>query len=78
MLSRLQIMQQLTELQDYKFVAYFGKLEEGKHMVKLCVKQFLKNSSTQHLSVVNFIVTERSGYLSAVSVSGSIVVERLT
>lgn len=76
--SRSQIIQRLTALTNYRFVAYLQQLECSKHLVKLVVCDFEKSGIPERYSYVDFIVTEQVGYLSAVDASYCLHIEKLT
>lgn len=78
MISRLQVMAQLKELKNYKFVSYHNAVSKGIHKVSLRVEDFGQIEALRHICIREFLVFEEKGYLSATSVCGRIHIERLT
>lgn len=78
MLSRTQIIQTLTDLKNFRFVAYLDKVADGKHLVRLVILEFQGKGLHSSSCVHDFIVTECNGFLSAVSVKMNIVIDRLS
>jgi hypothetical protein len=78
MLSRQQIIQSLTDLTNFRFVAYLDKVADGKHLVRLVILEFEDKRLNPSTYVQDFIVSECNGYLSAVSVKMNIHIDRLS
>ena len=78
MTSRTSITQQLMELQRFKFVSYYSKIDSSSHLVRLRVVDFEGCVIAPELLQPLFIVTEQAGFLSAVSVDKSLHIERLS
>lgn len=78
MLSRQQIMFQLLNLKQYKYVSYFGIVGDGKHRCTLIIEEFRKSGLSPSTYIVEFFVQEHPQHLSAVSIDGRIKVEKLS
>lgn len=78
MLSRTQIIQSLTDLNNFRFVAYLDKVSECSHLVRLVILEFQNKGLQPSTCVHDFIVTECNGYLSAVSVKMNIRIDKLS
>lgn len=78
MLSRTEIIQTLTDLKKFRFVAYLDKVADDKHLVRFVILEFQGKNFHSSTCVQDFIVTECNGYLSAVSVKMNIVIDRLS
>lgn len=78
MLSHSQIIERLTQLRNYQFVAYLNRLTDSSHLVRLNVVDFFAAGLSQEISQIDFVVYEMPGYLRAVSVNGSIHIDKLT
>lgn len=76
--SHTQIIERLTELRNYQYVAYLQRLAHSSHLVRLNIVDFFAAGLSQEVSQVDFVVYEMEGYLRAVSVDGSILVDKLT
>lgn len=77
MLSRQQILFNLLNLKQYKYVSYFGIVGDGKHRCTLIIEEFRKSGLSPATYIQEFFVQECEGYLSAVSVDGRIKIEKL-
>lgn len=78
MRSRTQIIQRLSALTKFRFVSYLDTLSNDTHLVLLHVNDFEGAVSHSALCQVTFVVTECVGYLSAVSIDGSLHIEKLS
>lgn len=78
MISAMQVIKQLKELKQYRFVSYHNEIEKGKHVVKLRVMAFAEVPELVSRCDVFFIVREVPQGLSAISLDGSLQVEKLS
>jgi hypothetical protein len=59
-------------------VSYFGLVGDGIHRCVLIIEEFRKNGLSPSTYIQSFNVREEAGYLSAISVDGSIKIEKLS
>lgn len=78
MISQSQVIKQLKELRNYRFIAYHNEIDKGQHLVKLRVMAFLEVPTLASQADVFFIVREIPQGLSAVSLNGTLHVEQLS
>ena len=78
MISQSQVIKQLKEFKNYRFVAYHNEIDKGQHLVKLRVMAFLEVPTLASQADVYFIVREVHQGLSAVSLNGTLHVEKLS
>lgn len=78
MLSRSNILTRARELKNYRFSGYIRQLSNDTHIIRFAVLDFEKAGFHSSIVIQDFIVTEREGFLSAVSVNGQLVVDRLS
>lgn len=78
MVSRSQIFQNLLTLKKFRYCSYLFRVSDNTHLVKLDIVDFHGVPSAEKISIQEFYVTEREGYLSAVSKDGSIIIDKLT
>jgi len=78
MISRTQLLERLSTLQNFKFVAYIDKVSDDTHIVRLRVPQFEKAGLSIDTVVMDYIVTEEGGYLSATTIKGELKIRRLS
>lgn len=77
-MQRSQILVSVRELKNYRFSGYIRQLTSDTHVIRLCVMDFERAGFHASICIQDFIVKEEAGYLSARSVNGQIVVERLS
>lgn len=78
MQSRQNILIRVRELKNYRFSGYIRQLSNDSHVIRLCVLDFERAGYHSGVCIQDFVVTECEGFLSAVSVNGQLVVERLS
>ena len=78
MISRTQVIEQLKNLSNFQFVAYIDQLSNDTHIVRLRVPQFEKAGLSNSTVVMDYIVNEEAGYLSAVTLNGALRFKRLS
>ena len=78
MISRTQLLERLSTLKNFKFVAYIDKLTDDSHIVRLKVPLFEKTGLSADTVVMDYIVTEEAGYLSATTIDGVLKFKRLS
>lgn len=77
MISRTQIIERLSNLKQYRFVAYLEKLSDTQHKIRLQVKPWLHSSTLAGLSVQDFVVTEVDGKLMAKGINMPLLIDDL-
>lgn len=78
MISRQQIIERLSTLSNFKYVAYIDRVSDNTHIVRLKVYQFEKAGLPNDTVVMDYIVREEAGYLSAVTLKGELRFKRLS
>lgn len=78
MLSRSNVLTRARELKNYRFAGYIRQVNSDQHIIRFVIMDFEKQGFHASICVQDFVVTECEGYLSAVSVNGQLVVERLS
>lgn len=78
MISAMQVIKQLKELKQYRFVSYHNEVEKDKHLVKLRVMAFAEVPELVSRCDVFFIVREVPQGLSAISLDGSLSIDKLS
>ena len=78
MISRTQIISQLVELKNFRFVAYIGMINHSEHVVRLTVLPWAEKGLSTQIHTQDFIVFERNGYLSALNKDLNIKIDKLT
>lgn len=78
MLSRQQITLSIHELKNFRFTSYIKSLGNGSHVIRLHVPEFAIRGLSPSISTMDYVVTEHEGYLSAVSVDGSLHFSKLS
>ena len=78
MISRNQFISKLHNLKNYKFVAYLEQIDRDIHLVRLCVEDFKRAKLPASVFLIDFIVFDHVGGLSAKSKCGTFHIDELT
>lgn len=78
MISRSNVLTRARELKNYRFSGYIRQLSSDTHIIRFAILDFEKAGYHSSIAIQDFVVTECEGYLSAVSVNGQLVIERLS
>jgi hypothetical protein len=77
-LSRKQIIAQLLELKNFRFVAYITAIDSSTHLIRLQIPELSKKGISSQIAIQDWIVREEAGYLSAITKDGSLHISKLT
>lgn len=78
MISRNQFISKLHNLKNYRFVAYLEQIDRDIHLVRLRIEDFKKANLPASVYLVDFIVFDNIGGLSAKSKCGTFHIDELT
>lgn len=77
MKSRNEFIKRLYNLKHYKFIGYLEQIARDVHLVRFCIEDFRKANLPSNVYIIDFIVFDTKGGLSAKSKCGVFVIDSL-